>query len=1466
MIDKNDPRLTAYVLGELEGADETEIAAAINDMPELQQAVKEIESICGVVSEAFDEDLSFVEGKVVLSEPRNEVTKSVNSPRFFWVAACSIAILALFLGLVFINENPSFLVSSNDQNHNETNKDMMLPPTLEVEESAFRGQLDEAIANVIETDSGNARGNETPEAANLSMIVPSEKQAEGEALAFPDSEEWEDRVAKRRKFQELDLFVTESPVDLGGEDGRSVAQRLLAQDLPLITDTQAMNNRRPDLSGQSAAPDNDGEKFSFYLGLEEYEATIGKLSSGHRRRAIVPPDYDGFQVQNLLKNAFGEQVEIIDSEEALDSVSEDIAGNLEQQLSTGKLSTQEAVSDYYESSGVDDLRINQAQIALSVTMQRFGSTHPHVKELMNEISELQEARKQLESTVDDIIPILMKRVAPSGTEELEIKRHDADKIKLDPKLDFEQMEIVLGPYLNTQNETELLQGKSVDFDELKSIIGQFEERGLADKLSRQFAATANRKLEEAIGKHNHKVRQRRGWKRVEATGNTSRLIVGDKDELDLTGMHMHVKVDGFRARVLVDYFYYNDRNRQLEGNFKIRLPDDASLYYFAFGQSAYDFSPESGLAVEEFTDGGHYVSLGAADIGLARQDAWKNVKESKMVPREKAAFAYGQTVRRRVDPALVEWSGAGIFNARVFPLMPKHLHRIVVGYDVNLTPTDDGFVYRLELPKQTGQCRIDLNVADHVNGKWQLHLDKGNEADKPGQTTTWKSDVATDIQSEKRMHFDSPSWRTLTLHAENTKPVLLESLDVEKEPFFATQFKADLESETSTAKSRAVFLVDTSLSSRPEKFNVWLDLLRATLENNREDLKQFAVLFFDVHPRFWRESWTENTKSNVDGLLKDCYQIGLEGATNLHGAFLELAEAEWLTEKNQRPSLFLLSDGAANWGETNLRLLQRDLTRLRLGSLFAYQTGLSGTAISNLRYLAGSSGGAVFSVASENEVQAASTAHRNQPWKLESITGDGARDVMTAGRVEWIYPGQMVTVVGRGKCSDKIELELSQGERKKIISIDSPIRLESPLASRLYGQVSVGQLEALGESVFDISTAYARHFRVTGSTCSLLMLESDADYQRFNIKPQEDWFVVQSKDASKIVDNKLSQDAEILADPKAHLLAWIERLQNMPGMEFKMPTALSLAIDEMQFESIDSRLDIKNADKDDWSKKYAENLTAENLNSSLMAAEMNRRREVSVDGALRAYSNLIESNPGDLLVARDVAFTAMDLGRPDAAYHLLRRVLHQRPFEGSTYVAIGQCLDRLNRADMAIIFYELALAGSFQNQGPDFQKIVATHYRSLLSRIGRGELEASVDAYAKARLESLSKIAPLDQGDLVVTMMWNTDQTDVDLHIVEPSGEECFYQHKVTKSGGKITTDKTDGFGPEMYSIASAPQGRYEILAKFFASNQNRTNVSNKVYLTIYKNFGTKNEELTRKSVTLDKVNEKVSVHSLDWK
>jgi len=73
---------------------------------------------------------------------------------------------------------------------------------------------------------------------------------------------------------------------------------------------------------------------------------------------------------------------------------------------------------------------------------------------------------------------------------------------------------------------------------------------------------------------------------------------------------------------------------------------------------------------------------------------------------------------------------------------------------------------------------------------------------------------------------------------------------------------------------------------------------------------------------------------------------------------------------------------------------------------------------------------------------------------------------------------------------------------------------------------------------------------------------------------------------------------------------------------------------------------------------------------------------------------------------------------------------------------------------------------------------------------------------------------------LVVWLGWDTDKTDVDLHVVEPSKEEIYYGNKRGK-GSLMSRDFTEGYGPEVYLARKfADKGTYEVFAKYFASHQ----------------------------------------------
>ncbi len=249
--------------------------------------------------------------------------------------------------------------------------------------------------------------------------------------------------------------------------------------------------------------------------------------------------------------------------------------------------------------------------------------------------------------------------------------------------------------------------------------------------------------------------------------------------------------------------------------------------------------------------------------------------------------------------------------------------------------------------------------------------------------------------------------------------------------YFATRVGLTLpETPAADRAKQAIFLVDTSLSAGPQ-FPLWTKLLRATLENNRDSIQEFAVVFFNVETFWWQEKFVANTPENVDALMNYADGLALEGATDLGRALKEAASPGWCRVGfSPPPDLFLLSDGAATWGEDRWALLAAALTpnTLREGgqarkpdvrpltpgnTLFAYRTGLAGGDPRLLAYLAEQTGGAVFSLVGEAEIASASVAHRNRPWRLTGIEMAGGHDLLVAGRPQYVFPGQQLLVVGR---------------------------------------------------------------------------------------------------------------------------------------------------------------------------------------------------------------------------------------------------------------------------------------------------------------------------------------------------------------------------------------------------------------------------------------------------------------------
>jgi uncharacterized protein YfaP (DUF2135 family) len=101
------------------------------------------------------------------------------------------------------------------------------------------------------------------------------------------------------------------------------------------------------------------------------------------------------------------------------------------------------------------------------------------------------------------------------------------------------------------------------------------------------------------------------------------------------------------------------------------------------------------------------------------------------------------------------------------------------------------------------------------------------------------------------------------------------------------------------------------------------------------------------------------------------------------------------------------------------------------------------------------------------------------------------------------------------------------------------------------------------------------------------------------------------------------------------------------------------------------------------------------------------------------------------------------------------------------------------------------------------------------------------------------------ESDLRIVMTWDSDNTDMDLHVIEPSGEECDYSHNRTAIGGRMSDDFTQGYGPEEYFVRRNKAGKYEIRTNYFASREQKITGGTTVQATVYTDWGSPDREAT---------------------
>lgn len=244
------------------------------------------------------------------------------------------------------------------------------------------------------------------------------------------------------------------------------------------------------------------------------------------------------------------------------------------------------------------------------------------------------------------------------------------------------------------------------------------------------------------------------------------------------------------------------------------------------------------------------------------------------------------------------------------------------------------------------------------------------------------------------------------------------------------------------------------------------------------------------------------------------------------------------------------------------------------------------------------------------------------------------------------------------------------------------------------------------------------------------------------------------------------------------------------------------------------------------------------------------------DLALRVLSNLAEMDLENRAVLRILGYRLLQAGAPGLAVPVFEEVLRIAVEEPQSFRDLGLALAADGRAQDAVNkLYEVALR-PWADRFPDIETIALADMNALIATSGKQLDLGAIDR----RL-----LAPLPV-DLRVVLTWDADNTDIDLHVTDPNGEECFFSNPRTSQGGMMSRDFTGGYGPEEFVLRRAKPGKYSISANFYGNRQQVLAGATTLQVKLFSGFGTPAQKEKLITLRLKDSNDTVFVGEIDVK
>ncbi|OWU91197.1 MULTISPECIES: VIT domain-containing protein [unclassified Flavobacterium] len=250
-------------------------------------------------------------------------------------------------------------------------------------------------------------------------------------------------------------------------------------------------------------------------------------------------------------------------------------------------------------------------------------------------------------------------------------------------------------------------------------------------------------------------------------------------------------------------------------------------------------------------------------------------------------------------------------------------------------------------------------------------------------------------------------------------------------------------------------------------------------------------------------------------------------------------------------------------------------------------------------------------------------------------------------------------------------------------------------------------------------------------------------------------------------------------------------------------------------------------------------------------------------------------NQGDVKKALLIISNIADLGLENhQLYKTLTYTLRQWKDYNDTVFTAKQVAKWREHEPQSLRDYALTLedAGKYQEAFDQLIKALEVNYY--------GEMDGQYEGVEDIILMDINRLMAEHSGlktgkldkkyttkkpvDIRIIMNWNQMDVDLDLHVIEPTNEECYYSHTSTQIGGRFSKDFTEGYGPEQYIIRNAVKGKYQIKTNYFGETELTENGPATIMVEIYTTKAGKTSR-TLKTIQLGKVKENEVLAEIVW-